>query len=86
MPDTPYELAEAFPDLADLMTDLNHSNTHFAKMSAVYHSISENILYAEDHPHLVNLEYTEVLRRTLSKLETQIYAFTKSYEAGLVMA
>lgn len=47
MSHTPHELAEEFPDKADVISALKAENAHFAKLVEAYHEINKTVHRAE---------------------------------------
>lgn len=73
MSHTPHELHDEFPDLADKISDLKQTDTHFARLADEYHEINRQIHGAETLITPVE-ELTEVeMRKKRAVLKDQIY-------------
>ena len=47
MSNTPHELLEEFPQLADKISELKQSDAHFAKLAEEYHALNRAVHRAE---------------------------------------
>ncbi|MGD9864401.1 MAG: YdcH family protein [Pseudodonghicola sp.] len=74
MTHTPHELAEEFPEQAELIAELKQSDTHFAKLADEYHEINRAVHRAETNVEPVE-ELAEVeMRKQRAALKDQIWA------------
>lgn len=74
MSHTPHELAEEFPDKAELMSQLKQSDAHFARLSDEYHEINRTVHRAETNIEPME-ELAEVeLRKKRAALKDEIWA------------
>ena len=74
MSHTPHELAEEFPDKAELMSKLKQSDAHFARLSDEYHEINRTVHRAETNIEPME-ELAEVeLRKKRAALKDEIWA------------
>lgn len=74
MTHTPHELAEEFPEQAELIAELKQSDTHFAKLADEYHEINRAVHRAEANVEPVE-ELAEVeMRKQRAALKDQIWA------------
>ncbi|MCL6283177.1 DUF465 domain-containing protein [Ruegeria sp. 2012CJ41-6] len=73
MSHTPHELAEEFPDKADLMSQLKQSDAHFARLSDAYHEVNRAVHRAETNVEPME-ELAEVdLRKKRAALKDEIW-------------
>ncbi|WP_372573685.1 YdcH family protein [Ruegeria jejuensis] len=73
MSHTPHELAEEFPDKADLMSQLKQSDAHFARLSDEYHEINRAVHRAETNVEPIE-DLAEVeLRKKRAALKDEIW-------------
>ena len=74
MSHTPHELAEDFPDKAELISELKQTDSHFAKLVAEYHDINRAVHRAETLVEPIS-EFAEAdLRKRRGVLKDQIWA------------
>lgn len=64
MSNTPHELTEEFPELADRLHELKTANSHFARLAEKYHAINRAVHRAE-----TGLEPVDGLRETEMRKE-----------------
>lgn len=73
MTHTPHELAEEFPEKAQLISDLKQKNAHFAKLAEEYHEINRVVHRAETNVEPVE-ELAEVeMRKKRAALKDEIW-------------
>lgn len=72
MSHTPHELAEEFPQAADLIHRLKQENTHFARLAEEYHDVNRAIHRAETLVEPVAEAHESELRRTRMHLKDEI--------------
>ncbi|MFA3918110.1 YdcH family protein [Ruegeria hyattellae] len=73
MSHTPHELAEEFPDKADLMSQLKQSDAHFARLSDEYHEVNRAVHRAETNVEPIE-DLAEVeLRKKRAALKDEIW-------------
>lgn len=74
MSHTPHELAEEFPDKADVMHALKQSDAHFARLADEYHEINRTVHRAETNVEpLEDLAGIE-LRKKRAQLKDEIWS------------
>ena len=74
MTHTPHELAEEFPEHADLIHKLKTSDTHFAKLADAYHEINRDVHRLETRVEAASDEREEELRKKRMALKDEIAA------------
>ncbi|ARE84273.1 hypothetical protein RTM1035_14592 [Roseovarius sp. TM1035] len=73
MSNTPHELLEEFPQLADKISELKQSDAHFAKLAEEYHALNRAVHRAETLVEPVE-ELTEVeMRKKRAALKDELY-------------
>ena len=73
MSHTPHELAEEFPDKAELMSQLKQTDAHFARLADEYHEINRTVHRAETNVEPME-ELAEVqLRKQRAALKDEIW-------------
>jgi len=74
MSHTPHELAEEFPDKADVIAKLKQTDAHFARLAEEYHTINRAVHRAETLVEPLE-ELTETqLRKERAHLKDQIWS------------
>ncbi len=74
MSNTPHELAEEFPEKAELISQLKQSDAHFAKLADEYHEVNRAVHRAETNVEPVE-ELAEVeMRKKRAALKDQIWS------------
>ncbi len=74
MSHTPHELAEEFPEKAELMSQLKQTDAHFARLADEYHEINRTVHRAETNVEPMD-ELAEVeLRKKRALLKDEIWA------------
>jgi uncharacterized protein YdcH (DUF465 family) len=73
MSHTPHELAEEFPDKADVMHALKQTDAHFARLSDEYHEINRTIHRAETNVEPMEDLATVDLRKQRAALKDEIW-------------
>lgn len=74
MTHTPHELAEEFPEHADLIHKLKASDAHFAKLADAYHEVNRDIHRVETRVEAASEEREEGLRKQRVALKDEIAA------------
>ncbi|WP_430403572.1 YdcH family protein [Hyphomonas sp.] len=78
MSNTPHELAEEFPELADRIHELKVSNPHFARLADEYHDVNRHIHRHESGIQPASETHETELRKRRIVLKDEIYAMLKS--------
>ena len=73
MANTPHELNEEFPDLADRISELKTSDAHFAKLHDEYHEVNRAVHRAETNVEPTDQFNEEELRKQRAALKDEIY-------------
>ena len=81
MSNTPHELHEEFPELAEKMHELKTSNAHFAKLADAYHDINGKIHRAETNVEPVDELVETQMRKERAALKDEIYQMLTAAEA-----
>ncbi len=81
MSHTPHELAEEFPELAEQMSALNQSDTHFAKLSDNYHTLNRAIHRSETDVEPTSDDHMVEMRKERLALKDEIYTYLKAQSA-----
>lgn len=72
MTHTPHELAEEFPEYAELIHTLKSSDAHFAKLADAYHEVNRDIHRLETRVEAASEEHEEELRKKRVALKDEI--------------
>ncbi|WP_428408620.1 YdcH family protein [Hyphococcus sp.] len=72
MTHTPHELAEEFPEHADLIHQLKTSDAHFAKLADAYHEVNRDIHRLETRVEAASEDREEELRKQRMRLKDEI--------------
>ncbi|MGR3548387.1 MAG: YdcH family protein [Roseovarius sp.] len=73
MSNTPHELPEEFPQLADKISELKQSDAHFARLAEEYHDLNRAVHRAETLVEPVE-ELAEVeMRKKRAALKDELY-------------
>ncbi|HDR27742.1 YdcH family protein [Rhodovulum sp.] len=72
MTNTPHELAEEFPDKADLIHDLKVKDAHFARLFDEYHQINGAVHRAETDIEPTDDFHLTEMRKTRMTLKDEI--------------
>lgn len=73
MSNTPHELAEEFPQLADKISEMRKADAHFARLADEYHELNRAVHRAETLVEPVE-ELAEVeMRKKRAALKDEIY-------------
>lgn len=73
MTHTPHELAQEFPEKAELISELKQSDAHFAKLVDEYHEVNRAVHRAETNVEPVE-ELAEVeMRKQRAALKDEIW-------------
>jgi len=75
---TPHELAEEFPDQAQLIADLKTTNAHFARLVDDYHEVNRAVHRAETNLKPTDDLNEEELRKQRLRLKDEIWQILKS--------
>ena len=74
MSHTPHELAEEFPDSAEVVHFLKAGNAHFAKLADEYHTVNRAVHRAETGVEPTDDHHTTDLRKRRMALKDDIAA------------
>lgn len=74
MSHTPHELAEEFPDKADLMSQLKQSDAHFARLADEYHEINRAVHRAETNVQPMEDLAAGEMRKKRALLKDEIWS------------
>jgi len=77
MSNTPHELAEEFPELAEKMSALKVSDAHFAKLAEEYHTLNRAVHRAETNVEPVEQLVEADMRKKRAALKDEIYSYLK---------
>jgi len=77
MSNTPHELAEEFPELAEKMSALKVSDAHFAKLAEAYHTLNRAVHRAETNVEPVEQLVEADMRKKRAALKDEIYSYLK---------
>ncbi|TVS05653.1 MAG: DUF465 domain-containing protein [Rhodobacteraceae bacterium] len=72
MSHTPHELAEEFPDAAELIHQLKLDDAHFARLAEEYHVVNRAVHRAETLAEPVSEAHEQELRRKRVALKDEI--------------
>lgn len=72
MSHTPHELAEEFPQQADMLHQLKQENAHFAKLCDTYHEVNRAIHRAETNVEPIAEAEESQMRRERMVLKDEI--------------
>ncbi|WP_375691059.1 YdcH family protein [Pseudooceanicola sp. LIPI14-2-Ac024] len=78
MSNTPHDLHQEFPELADRITVLKTSDAHFARLAAEYHEVNDTIHRAETNVAPMEDLAMIDLRKDRGRLRDAIYAALKA--------
>ena len=81
MTHTPHELAEEFPEYADLIHKLKTSDAHFAKLADAYHEVNRDIHRLETRVEAASDLREEDLRKQRIRLKDEIAAMLSKAQA-----
>ncbi len=73
MSNTPHELHEEFPELADKLAAMKQTDAHFAKLSDDYHEVNRAIHRAETNVEPTDQFNEEEMRKKRAALKDEIY-------------
>ncbi|HBZ44842.1 MAG TPA: hypothetical protein DEO85_12465 [Maritimibacter sp.] len=73
MSNTPHELHDEFPDMADRISELKVSDKHFAKLANDYHEVNRAIHRAETDVEPTDDFHAQELRKQRAALKDEIY-------------
>lgn len=73
MSNTPHELAEEFPQFADLMSRLKTEDAHFARLFDAYHEVNGKVHRAETDIEPTDDLHMAELRKERLTLKDEIY-------------
>lgn len=74
MSNTPHELAQEFPEFADLISRLKVSDAHFARLSDAYHAINAKVHRAETDIEPTDDLHMAQMRKERLALKDEIHA------------
>ena len=72
MSNTPHELSEEFPEMADRIRDLRTSDGHFARLADEYHEVNRQVHRIETRVEPDSEEVEEELKRRRVRLKDEI--------------
>ncbi len=78
MSHTPHELAEEFPEAAELIHKLKVEDAHFARLMDEYHEVNRAIHRAETLVEPVSEQHEAEMRRTRMTLKDEIARILKA--------
>lgn len=78
MSHTPHELAQEFPEFAELMGQLRQTDTHFANLADDYHVMNRALHRAETNVEPVGDMFMIEMRKNRMTLKDEIYAYLKA--------
>lgn len=73
MKNTPHELHDDFPELADRIHEMKTGDAHFSKLHDEYHEINRAVHRAETDVEPTTDEHLEEMRKTRMALKDQLY-------------
>lgn len=73
MSHTPHELAEEFPDKAEIISALKQSDAHFARLAEAYHEVNRAVHRAETNIEPMDGLAENDLRKRRAKLKDEIW-------------
>jgi len=82
MSHTPHELAEEFPDQADLIHRLKTENAHFARLVDQYHEINRAVHRAETDIEPTDDLHSVEMRKQRLALKDEIHKMLAAAEAA----
>jgi len=82
MSHTPHQLAEEFPESAELLRALSAQDTHFVRLKQEYEDVNLQIHRMETNVEPAGEALQTVLRRKRMMLKDEIYAHLKAAVAG----
>lgn len=81
MTHTPHELAEEFPEQAELIHELKTKDAHFAKLADAYHEVNREIHRLETRVEAASEDREEELRKQRMRLKDEIAAMLSKAKA-----
>lgn len=78
MSHTPHELHEEFPELADKITQMKSSDSHFAKLAEEYHEVNRAVHRAETNVEPTGQFTEEEMRKKRAALKDELYQMLKA--------
>src|SRR3954470_962868 len=72
MANTPHELAEEFPEMADRMRELRASENHVARLADEYHAVNRQVHRIETRVEPASEDVEEELKRRRVRLKDEI--------------
>lgn len=79
---TPHELADTFPDDAEIIQRLKAENAHFAKLADQHHEVNRAIHRIEAEIEPTSDAHAEHLKKQRLALQDQIAAILSAARAG----
>src|SRR3954463_8068564 len=73
MANTPHELAEEFPELAERIRELRSSDNHFARLPDDYHAVNRQVHRIETRVEPASEDVEEELKRRRVRLKDEIF-------------
>ncbi|MAW80814.1 MAG: hypothetical protein CMI63_11285 [Parvularcula sp.] len=81
MTHTPHELAEEFPEQAELIHEMKTKDAHFAKLADAYHEVNREIHRLETRVEAASEDREEELRKQRMRLKDEIAAMLSKAKA-----
>ena len=78
MSHVPHELAQDFPEQADLIHDLKTKDTHFARLADAYHEVNRAVHRAETDVEPTSDDHLTDMRKERMRLKDEIAAMLKA--------
>ena len=78
MSHTPHELVEEFPELAEQLTALRQTDSHFAKLTDNYHTLNRALHRAETDVQPTSADPMVGMRKERMALKDEIYVYLKA--------
>ena len=78
MSNTPHELAQEFPDKAELISQLKQSDAHFAKLADEYHEVNRAVHRAETDVEPTDDLHMAELRKQRLALKDEIWGMLRA--------
>lgn len=79
MSHVPHELADDFPEAAELIARLKQENTHFARLAEAYHEVNRQVHRAETDVEPMDDAAQTELRKSRMALKDEIAAMLREH-------
>lgn len=73
MSNTPHELSEEFPEMADKIQAMKTSDAHFARLAEEYHQVNRDVHRAEENIEPTDDFNEQELRKKRMALKDEIF-------------